>query len=100
MIDWSRIIGFDWDDANSTKNLFKHHVEKAEAEQIFANQPLLVSADVTHSGTEIRFQALGSTNAGRHLFAAFTLRNGETLVRVISVRDMKRNERRQYAQAP
>jgi uncharacterized DUF497 family protein len=100
MIDWSRIVGFDWDEGNSTKNLLKHQVEKAEAEEIFANQPLLISVDVGHSEAESRFQALGTTNTGRRLFAAFTLRNGGTLVRIISVRDMKRAERYEYAQAP
>jgi hypothetical protein len=100
MIDWSKIVGFDWDDGNSTKNLLKHQVEKVEAEQMFANEPLLISVDRGHSEAEDRFQGLGTTNNGRRLFAAFTLRRGGSLIRVISVRDMKRAERDLYAQAP
>jgi len=100
MIDWSKIVGFDWDDGNATKNFLKHDVEKAEAEQIFANEPLLVAVDRRHSHVEHRYHALGTTDAGRRLFAAFTLRREESLIRIISVRDMKRAERDQYAQAP
>ena len=100
MIDWAKIAGFDWDHGNSAKNLTSHQVDRAEAEQIFANQPLLLSADSMHSRSESRFQALGKSNSGRLLFAAFTLRQGDSLIRIISVRDMNRKERVQYAEAP
>jgi len=40
---------------------------------------------------------LGQTNAGRLLSVVFTIRGA--LVRVISARDMSRNERRLYEQA-
>lgn len=99
MIDWAKIAGFDWDHGNLTKNLLSHQVEKAEAEQMFANQPLIVFADSAHSLGERRFQALGKSNTGRLLFAAFTLRDQGSLIRIISVRDMNRKERVQYAQA-
>ena len=94
--DLSRIAGFDWDGGNLTKSSVKHGVQPAEAEQLFFNEPLLISDDVSHSTEEWRFQALGKTNVGRLLFAAFTLRAGGTLVRVISVRDMKGRERQRY----
>lgn len=100
MIDWAKIAGFDWDQGNSSKSLTSHQVYKVEAEQMFANQPLLISADSTHSRSESRFQALGKSNTGRLLFAAFTLRQGDSLIRIISVRDMNRKEKVQYAEAP
>jgi uncharacterized DUF497 family protein len=40
------------------------------------------------------FIALGQTDAGRSLFVVFTIR--DTLIRVISARDMNRKEREVY----
>lgn len=98
MIDWGQIRGFDWDLGNRTKNHEKHWVEPLEAEQVFFNEPLLVLADRAHSTYEIRFHALGRTDAGRLLHLTFTLRGEGTLIRVISARDMSRKERRHYAE--
>lgn len=95
MIDWGFIEGFDWDAGNSTKNE-THGVTQAEAEQIFFNEPLLVLEDVRHSQTEARFHALGKTDADRRLHITFTLRAGNTKIRVISARDMHRKERAIY----
>jgi uncharacterized DUF497 family protein len=98
MIAWNRIEGFDWDDGNLTKNAVKHSVSQQEAQEIFSNEPLIIVADAAHSGSEQRFHALGKTNANRLLFAAFTLRRGGSLIRPISVRDMKAKERQRYAE--
>ena len=35
MVDWTRIIGFDWDAGNARKSSDKHEVSQAEAEQAF-----------------------------------------------------------------
>lgn len=43
-----------------------------------------------NSKSEKRYYALGQTEAGRLLFVSFTIRRN--LIRVISVRDMNRNE--------
>ena len=85
---------FEWDDGNRNKNEGKHGVKNEECEQIFLNRPLIVAEDGAHSQKEARHFALGRTNDGRLLFAAFTVR-GEKL-RVISARDMSRQERRIY----
>ena len=84
--------GFQWDGGNSDKIWIKHGVSRAEAEQVFFNQPLIVAPDQAHSHAEERFFVLGKTNAGRRLFAAFTIRG--VLIRVISARDMSESERR------
>ncbi len=86
--------GFEWDEGNLEKNLEKHGVAFWEAEEAFFNQPLVVRLDEAHSGSEPRFYALGRTDAGRRLFVGFTLR--ETLIRVISTRDMTRRELAAY----
>jgi len=98
MIDLSAIEGFDWDDGNARKNLDKHGVSQADAEQIFAAEPLLLE-DFKHSEAEARFQALGETNEGRRLHVSFTLRGGHRKIRIISARDMNRKERAVYEQA-
>lgn len=97
MIDFSRIIGFDWDRGNILKN-DKHGVVALEAEQVFLVAPLIITPDERHSETEPRFRALGKTMQGRRLTIIFTLRHGDARIRVISARDMNRRERTIYAQ--
>jgi len=99
MINWIQVTGFQWDEGNSRKNEEKHCVSQSEVEQIFFNQPLIVQADVKHSQAEPRYHALGVTDAERLLHITFTLRGGESLIRVISARDMHRKERAFYEQA-
>lgn len=82
--------GFDWDESNAHKNWELHRVTPEEAEDIFFGVPLVVRSDTGHSKTEKRYYALGQTNAGRRLFVVFTVRR--KLIRVISARDMNRNE--------
>jgi uncharacterized DUF497 family protein len=99
MIDWTRIKGFEWDYGNSRKNADKHDVSQAESEQVFFNDPLLVLEDEKHSGTEARLHALGVSDDGRYLHITLTLRENDKLLRVISARDMSRNERKNYVKA-
>ncbi len=87
-------IGFDWDEENANKNWDRHQVTTEEAEDVFFNDPLVVRSDLRHSNREKRYYALGQTRATRRLFVAFTIRR--KLIRVISVRDMNRNEASAY----
>ena len=87
-------IGFDWDDANSQKNWERHQVTPEEAEDVFFHEPVIVRSDERHSRGEKRYYALGHTSAERRLFIAFTVRRDR--IRVISVRDMNRNETEIY----
>ena len=100
MLDWSRIVAFQWDEGNSRKNVDKHGVSQREAEAIFFGDPLIVAHDPSHSHQEARFHALGATQSGHRLHVTFTLRESGTLIRVISARDMSQKERAIYAQAP
>jgi uncharacterized DUF497 family protein len=97
MIVLDTIEGFDWDEGNARKSE-KHGVTRAEAEQVFLNEPLFITADEKHSESERRYRALGKTTRGRLLTIIFTLRQTETLIRVISARDMNARERRLYEQ--
>ena len=97
-IDLSGVIGFQWDEGNARKSEENHGVSQAEAEQVFAREPLLIVPDVQHSQSEQRYNALGRTELGRLLHITFTLRHNDTAIRVISARDMSRRERNRYAQ--
>jgi uncharacterized DUF497 family protein len=99
MIDFECIVGFQWDSGDDRKNEVKHSVTSTEAEEVFFNNPLLISADDKHSESERRYLALGKTNQARMLTIIFTLRQDGTLIRVISARDQHRKERHLYEQA-
>lgn len=86
--------GFDWDEANAGKNWDRHQVTPEEAEELFFHEPLVVRSDVRHSKNEKRYYALGRTAQDRRLFVVFTIRR--KLIRVISIRDMNRNETKAY----
>ena len=98
MFDFDLIEGFEWDAGNARKSVDKHGVSQSEAEQIFFNVPLLVAEDALHSDVEVRFHALGKTDADRRLHITFTLRAEGTKIRVISARDMSRKEKSVYDQ--
>ena len=98
MLDFNQITGFEWDEGNERKNE-KHGVTMMETEQVFFNAPLLLLEDAAHSRNEVRFHALGVTDAARALHITFTLRESGQLIRVISARDMHRKERAIYDQA-
>ncbi len=87
-------VGFEWDDGNRDKNWRKHRVTDSECEQLFFNELLIALEDVAHSRSEPRLYALGQSDAGRLLFVVFAIR--DELVRVISARDMTRQETRRY----
>jgi uncharacterized DUF497 family protein len=89
--------GFDWDDGNLEKNWERHRVPFWEAEEVFFNEPLVVSPDREHSTSESRYFALGQADSGRRLFISFTVR--KSLIRVISARDMTRRELQTYEQS-
>jgi uncharacterized DUF497 family protein len=92
--DFNSIFGFDWDSGNIEKNKKKHNLDKWQIEEIFFNDPILVSEDDKHSQTEKRWYALGKTDTNMELMVVFTIR--ENLIRVISARKMNKRERNIY----
>jgi uncharacterized DUF497 family protein len=88
--------GFDWDRGNRTK-CQKHGVSVAEIQSLF-HRPVMMAPDFAHSSQEERFKAIGTTDAGRHVFVAFALRRrGQaTLIRPVSARYMHRKEVEHY----
>jgi uncharacterized protein len=94
MISLDDVEGFEWDSGNSLKSETKHGVTRAEVEQVFLADRLLVVRDERHSGSESRYHALGRSDAGHWLHVSFTLRGRR--LRVISARAMNRKERKRY----
>ena len=86
--------GFEWDKGNSEKNWIRHRVTQGECEQVFFNEPIIVSNDEKHSQTESRWFLLGRTDSEKLLFIVFTVR--KKIIRVISARDMNKKERKNY----
>ena len=96
LIVFGLITGFELDKRNERKSVDAYHVAQFEAEELFFNQPLIVTDDPAHSAQEPRWHALGVTDRGRLLHVTFTLRQTDTKIRVISARDMSRRERQIY----
>lgn len=91
---WQSCEGFDWDEHNAPKLWDRHRVTPQEAEEVFFRRPVIARGDIRHSKREKRYFVLGQTNAGRLLFAAFTVRKRS--IRIISARDMNRRETEVY----
>ena len=86
------VVGFDWDRGNREK-CQEHGVSIAVIENLFRS-PIGVFPDPEHSDHEERFKAIGRTGDKRGVLIVFTLRvrDGETLIRPISARYMRRKE--------
>jgi uncharacterized DUF497 family protein len=74
---------FEWDDANVT-HIALHGVSTDEAEQALTIAPLDIDSYVVES--EVRFEALGETAAGRILKVLYILPD-ELHIRVITAYD-------------
>jgi uncharacterized protein len=97
--DWLLALdefSFEWDAGNETKNVQRHGVTCAEAEEVFTGRRLIpLGEQFQPPSSEPRFGALGETSRGKLLFVAFTLR-GQS-IRVVSARRMNEREKRFYA---
>lgn len=82
--------GFEWDAGNREK-CQKHGVSLAEIEQALRVVRFVV--DDPHP-VEKRYRTVGRTEAGRYVFAVFTLRGSR--LRPISVRYMREREVASY----
>jgi uncharacterized DUF497 family protein len=85
------VSGFQWDDGNWPK-CAKHGLSREEIEFVLLHKPM-VAPDRTDIG-EARFNAVGRTGEGRHVFVVFTVRRAgsDQVIRPISARYMHRKE--------
>ena len=82
---------FDWDAAN-LRHLARHAISPDEAEQCYRNDPLIVEEQFI-SG-EVRYLALGETDAVRRLAFVFTIRQDR--VRFVTAYPMTLQQQETY----
>lgn len=85
---------FEWDLEKGRRNFRKHGVSFHEGATVFGDPQAITYHDPDHSDAEERFITFGHSNVGSLLIVSHTDR-GEKY-RIISVRKMTRQERRQY----
>ena len=96
-------LEFTWDPAKAALNLAKHGVVFAQGATVFADALALTVFDHAQSEFEERWFTLGMASDGKllavsHTYTATGLASAR--VRMISVREATRNERRQYEDEP
>ena len=89
-----KIDEFEWDEANIVKNIMSHNTYPDEIEEAFQNKHKL------RKTKQERYLLYGITDADRYLFVVFTVkkRQGKSIARVISAREMTTKEKRYYKQ--
>jgi uncharacterized DUF497 family protein len=86
------VPGFEWDEAKRAGNLAKHKLDFLRAREAFDGRPRL---DIESSrGSESRFVTIAIVQ-GRFCAIVWT-QGGEDLIRVISMRGARDEEKRQY----
>jgi len=85
------VSGFQWDDGNWPK-CAKHGLSREEIEYVLSRKPM-VAPDRT-GASEARFNAVGRTEEGRHVFVVFAVRRdgADLMIRPISARYMHKKE--------
>lgn len=86
---------FQWDTGNSAKSALKHMVSMETVEALFAHAFLFEGLIVEPEHEEARWLLLGKAGKGGRGFALIFTRRG-SLIRPISCRAMRNNERSMY----
>ena len=87
---------FEWDETKAARNLSKHGVSFEEAKTVFDDPLYIDFYDPDHSEDEARYLIIGASNRRRLLIVSYTERNDS--IRLISAREVTRNEREAYEQ--
>ena len=88
---------FEWDSEKETLNREKHKIGFKTAAKVFFDDMSLDDYDDGHSEYEDRYRIIGSVeNTLLVLTVAYTMREQETHIRIISARQATSEERRMY----
>lgn len=87
-------LNFEWDPSKAQVNLKNHAVSFNEAATIFDDEQGITIFDPDHSETEDRFIIFGRSAMNRFLMVVHI--DMHDAVRIISAREMTRNERKGY----
>lgn len=85
-------MDFEWDPRKAEINLRKHGVSFTEAGTVFGDELAVTIPDPDHSEDEDRFITIGWSNRHKLLMISHTDRNDR--IRIISARELTRNERK------
>ena len=83
---------FEWDENKDKKNIEKHGIAFADAQNVFNDKFRKVSYDDKHSLTEHRWKVIG--HVGKILVVHITRR--DKIIRIISARKATKTERSIY----
>lgn len=89
-------LRFEWDKAKDKENIRKHRVAFAEAQTAFFDEKAVRYIDPDDSGDADRFILLGMSVKLRVLVVCHCLRDGDSVVRIISARRASRGESKEY----
>jgi uncharacterized DUF497 family protein len=84
-------LTFEWD-RNNLRKIRAHGIEREEAEQALANNPILAYEQMVEG--EIRFMHYSETDAGRLLAVVHTERGSE--LRVVTAYRLSATQKRDY----
>lgn len=87
-------MDFGWDPRKVAINLRKHGVSFTEAGTVFGDELAITVPDPDHSDDEDRFITIGWSNRRRLMMISHTDRDDR--IRIISARELTRNERKAY----
>jgi len=91
-----KVTGIIWLRKIVDKLDWKHQIQITEVEEVFANRPQYRQLESGNIDGEDVYAAYGRTYSGRYVTVIFIRKaNGKALV--ISVRNMDKKERKQYA---
>lgn len=89
---------FEWDPNKAAANLRKHGVSFEEAATIVGDPLSITVPDPDHSRQEDRYLTVGMSDRGRLVIVSHTEMDGGDVVRIISARQLTRQEREEYEQ--
>jgi uncharacterized DUF497 family protein len=87
-------MDFEWDPRKAEINLRKHGVSFTEAGTVFGDNFAITVPDPDHSNDEDRYITIGWSDRRRLLVISHTDRGGR--IRIISVRELTKAERKEY----
>jgi uncharacterized DUF497 family protein len=93
-------VRFEWDEEKDAANQRKHGVGFESAARVFADPDYVLREDRTDEGGEMRWHAIGLVEAVLllvvHVYRSSI--DGEEIIRIISARRTRKQERRGYFQ--
>jgi uncharacterized protein len=89
-------MDFEWDEIKARTNQRKHGISFLEATEAFSDEHSSSVCDPDHSHREERYLLFGVSLKGNYLVVSFTER--AEAIRIISARQMTRQERNAYEQ--